>query len=127
MEYIQSLEKIVNCDGSNIKRLLAAVDEVAGIIADDVREIAKHGTDDEIDNRLQLLGSKKNKIYERYLALLQNIKHFKALYEDFSPKTGKVSTKVKSSSEEPEIGSVPTDIGNMFEEVSKRFSSKTVN
>jgi len=85
--------KEVKQEFSNIKKLFEACDEIAGVIADDVILLKEHGNDDEIDNRLQMLGSKKNKIYERYLQLVSNLKHFKAIEDLYSQDKGKTSSK----------------------------------
>ena len=66
-----------------------ACDKISGIIADDVIMLSKNQNDEEIDNKLQMLGSKKNKIYEQYLSLVKELKHFKTiddLLADIKPK-----------------------------------------
>lgn len=89
--YISDLEKYVMAfENNNIGKLILAVNDVAGVIADDVIMLKKNGDDDEIDNRLQMLGSKKNKIYQRYRELISDIKHFKTISDiinDLKPKT----------------------------------------
>ena len=66
---------------ANIKRMLDACNDISGVIADDILILKENGNDDEIDNRLQMLGSKKNKTYERFLSLIREIKHFKFLVD----------------------------------------------
>lgn len=89
-EYIGALEDyIVNFDASNIKRLIVACDEVAGVIADDIMLLKDNGDDEEIDNRFQMMGSKKNKIYQRYREIVGDLKNFKNLFDmvnDLKPK-----------------------------------------
>lgn len=88
--YIEQLENhILDFDVSSIKRLIVACNEVAGIIADDIILLKENTSDDEIDNKLQMMGSKKNKIYQRYREIVGDLKHFKTLHdmnEDLKPK-----------------------------------------
>lgn len=88
-DYIQELEDyILNFDASNIKKLILAVDDVAGKIADDILLLPKLG-DEEDDTKLQMLGSKKNKHFMAYKNVIADIKHFKTisdLVEELRPK-----------------------------------------
>ncbi len=80
LDYVNYLQDwIYQFEASNIKKLIMSIDEVSGIISDDVKLIAKSKDDDELDNQLQMLGSKKNKIYERFLSLIGQVKHFKSV------------------------------------------------
>lgn len=108
--YIESLETwIQDFEASNIKKLISACDDVAGIIADDVTKLGTSGDAEEIDNELLMLGSKKNKIYERFLSLVSQIKHFKTisdLLEDMKPKvqeSKESSTPVSSDAKKEEL------------------------
>lgn len=89
-DYVNYLESwIENFKLSNISKLITACDTVSGIIADDVIMLSKNQNYEEIDNKLQMLGSKKNKIYEQYLSLVKELKHFKTiddLLADIKPK-----------------------------------------
>jgi len=100
--YIESLEAYVEKDkASHIKRLINACNEVAGTIADDVMILKDNGNDEEIDNKLQMLGSKKNKIYERFLSLIGQMKNFKTLSDladDMNDKEDKNKPAVVSES-----------------------------
>lgn len=88
--YIEQLENhILEFDVSSIKKLIVACNEVAGIIADDIILLKENANDDEIDNKLQMMGSKKSKIYQRYREIVGDLKHFKTLHdmnEDLKPK-----------------------------------------
>lgn len=101
--YIEELESwIENFEASNIKKLIVAVDSVAGIIADDIIMLKEKGDDDEIDNKLQMLGSKKNKIYQRYRDVISDIKHFKL--------TSDILNELKPNTSSKEIKSVTGDV-----------------
>lgn len=93
-EYIMLLESRIENPTSNIQKLIYACNDVAGIIADDVILLKENGNDDEIDNRLQMLGSKKNKIYDRFINLVGQIKHFKTI-SDLSDEMSNPTTKNK--------------------------------
>lgn len=98
-KYIAELEQyIMAFDVNNIGRLIIAVNDVAGIIADDVVMLKKRGDDDEIDNKLQMLGSKKNKIYQRYRELISDIKHFKTISDIIDEYRSKTSSEEKKGS-----------------------------
>lgn len=102
-DYIISLEDwIEGFNASNIKKLIDACDNMAGIIADDIVLLSTNQDDETIDSKLQMLGSKKNKIYERYLALIGQIKHFKAVHDILEEIKPKSATKQKESLLEPE-------------------------
>lgn len=101
--YIEELESwIENFEASNIKKLIVAVDSVAGIIADDIILLKEKGDDDEIDNKLQMLGSKKNKIYQRYRDVISDIKHFKL--------TSDILNELKPNTSSKEIKAVTGDV-----------------
>lgn len=96
--YIEELESwIENFEASNIKKLIVAVDSVAGIIADDIIMLKDKGDDDEIDNKLQMLGSKKNKIYQRYRDVISDIKHFKLTSDILNELKPNTSSKEEKS------------------------------
>lgn len=89
--YIEDLEDFVtDLKASNILKLAKACDDTAGIIADDIRKLGSDKySDDEIDGELQILGSKRNKRYETFLATLKQIKDFasvSAVINDLKPK-----------------------------------------
>lgn len=113
-QYISELEKYVMAfEHNNIGKLIIAVNDVAGVIADDVIMLKKNGDDEEIDNRLQMLGSKKNKIYQRYRELISDIKHFKTISDiinDLKPK----------STQEDKKGAVIEDKSGIEKPVIKR-------
>lgn len=95
--YIEQLENhILEFDVSSIKKLIVACNEVAGIIADDIILLKENANDDEIDNKLQMMGSKKSKIYQRYREIVGDLKHFKTLHdmnEDLKPKVAVIADK----------------------------------
>lgn len=101
--YIQELEDwIEGFEASNIKKLIDSCDNMAGIIADDIRLIATNQDDETIDAKLQMLGSKKNKIYERFLSLIGQIKHFKTISDILNEIKPKRQPTKESLSQEPE-------------------------
>lgn len=90
-KYIEDLEDFVTgLKASNILKLAKACDDMAGTIADDIRKLGSDRySDDEIDGELQILGSKRNKRYETFLATLKQIKDFasvSAVINDLKPK-----------------------------------------
>lgn len=104
--YIEQLENhILEFDVSSIKKLIVACNEVAGIIADDIILLKENTDDDEIDNKLQMMGSKKSKIYQRYREIVGDLKHFKTLHdmnEDLKPKVATIGgNKMSSKQDEP--------------------------
>lgn len=97
-DYIESLEaKVLMIEANSIFKLIIACDEVAGIIADDIRMLKENGDDDEIDNKLHMMGSKKSKIYQRYREVISDIKHFKTIYDISSELKSKTSPKEKEA------------------------------
>ncbi len=102
LDYVNYLQDwIERFDASNIKKLIVSIDEVSGIIADDIRIIANSKEDDdEIDSKLQMLGSKKNKIYERFLSLIGQIKHFKGIGDMISEMKPTISETKDNSPED---------------------------
>jgi len=117
-DYICALEDwIENFEASNIKKLIMACNEVAGTVADDIILLKDNGNDEEIDNKLQMMGSKKSKIYAKYLDVVASIKHFKTLQDYVNELKPKTSTKEDKSSEEPtiELGEVikPRNISDL--------------
>lgn len=109
-EYLSELENSwIEFDASNIKKLIMACDATAGILADDVILLPNLG-DDQDEGRLQMLGSKKNKLFLAFKNVIADIKHFKTIsdmLEELKPKIYvqevKVSDKggVKVKKEEP--------------------------
>lgn len=76
-EYICALEDfLTTLENKNIYRLVKAVDENAGIIADDVILLGKESDDDVLESQLKMLGSRKNKRYETFLATIKQLKDF---------------------------------------------------
>ena len=124
-DYIVELEKF---NGDNIQRLVQACNDVAGVIADDVVRIASSTlADDELDNQLLMLGSKKNKIYERFLSLIGNMKNFKAL-SDFA-KQEMVTTLTKEDikpkkEEEEDEPEFKGEHRNVFEQATEKIKLK---
>lgn len=97
LEYVKQLEDwISNFKLSNLYKLVTECDNAMGVIADDIKTIANKGDDDEIENQLQMLGSSKNKVYDKFLSLIGQIKHFKSLsdmIEEMKPKISDVTHK----------------------------------
>lgn len=118
--YIEQLENhILEFDVSSIKRLIVACNEVAGIIADDIILLKENTNDEEIDNKLQMMGSKKSKIYQRYREIVGDLKHFKTLHdinEDLKPK---VAVTIDKLTQKTISDSVPKQRRNIQDFVDK--------
>lgn len=75
--YIESLENFVTeLDANNVYRMLVEIDNNAGVIADDIRLLATIDDDERLEKELKLLGSRKNKRFEAFLALVKQVKDF---------------------------------------------------
>lgn len=75
--YIESLENFATeLDANNVYKMLKAIDENAGVIADDIVKLATVADDDKLESELKLLGSKRNKRFEAFLALVKTAKDF---------------------------------------------------
>lgn len=78
--YIVSLESYFeSLEASNIMRLIKECDEASGVIADDVRLLRTENDDEKLDSELKMLGSKKNKRFEAFLALVKTVKDLKGI------------------------------------------------
>ena len=109
---------------TNLHKLVTECDNAMGVIADDIKLIAEKGNDDEIDNKLLMLGSSKNKIYDKFLSLIGQIKHFKTLsdmIEEMKPKLSGTAV-----AEEARVTEIEYD-GNIFEKISEKVKNKTSN
>lgn len=88
--YIVSLESYFeSLEASNIMRLIKECDEASGVIADDVRLLRTENDDEKLDSELKMLGSKKNKRFEAFLALVKTVKDLKGISDmmnDMKPK-----------------------------------------
>lgn len=123
-EYISYLENhILEFDASNIKKLIMACDEVVGIVADDIILLKENSDDDEIDNKLQMMGSKKNKIYQRYREVVSDLKHFKTLSDMVAELKPKVSIKESKSTTEPKT----TEIQEVKPKVKRNIQDFALN
>lgn len=102
-KYIESLENyLLSINNSSIYKLIQACDENASVIADDVMLLATELDDEVLESRLQMLGSKKNKRFESFLALMGKMKDFKVLNDilnELKPNT--VSNEVVKESSVP--------------------------
>ncbi len=95
-QYIESLEKFIESDKTfNITRLIVSCNEIAGTFADDILLLKDAGTDEEIDDKLNMLGSKKAKTYDKFLTLLGEIKHFKTIVDFNNSINGSLPAKEK--------------------------------
>lgn len=76
-EYISSLEDyLTSLEANNVYKMLKSIDENAGVIADDVVLLATEADDEKLEANLRLLGSKKNKRFDAFLALVKASKDF---------------------------------------------------
>lgn len=76
-DYISLLEDyLLSLDANNVYKMLKAIDENAGFIADDVVLLATEADDEKLESSLKLLGSKKNKRFDAFLSLVKASKDF---------------------------------------------------
>lgn len=137
-DYIEGLENyFLEMKASNTNRLLFKLDEVNGLLADDIDMIIKGEDwdedpitfDEEVSeenktvlhtghSRLKILSdSKDSKVFDRLMALYTKLKDLKSV----SDYVGNLIPQVEDPKEEAEITIVPTKGKNPYEDILKQM------
>lgn len=119
-DYIEFLERL---QGSNIMKLIQAIDNMSGIVADDILILSSGGTDEEIDEKLKILGSKTKETYRRYLDVVASAKHYKNVQDILAEL--KPVLQGEEEKEEQQGKKLRKITGNMFEEISAKVKERS--